>query len=140
MFGLFQNKKQNEEEVAHEISTAISVLIEIQMNLCTDYPEKLVSNFALGYVAGMVDGAMFVKGLAKSERSDFEYMVVGFTFMKVYGDAYGLGLSKKLITMMENGDKEADEGLRCGVNDITKVMTEEGRRALGLMAYCHGLE
>lgn len=140
MFGLFKSKKKSNENPALEIAASLSAMIKAQVALCKSHAEKLDSNFAIGYVAGMVDGCMHVKGLAKPERSEFEYMTAAYTFMGVYGDDYGNVLFKRFMSLIENLDKETEEGLRCGVNDAIKVMTKEGTRALGLMAYCHGLE
>ncbi len=134
MFGLFK-KKQLPNDVSHQIASSITNMLNVQLALCRS-SDKISDNWAIGYIGGFADGVLQYKGIGTDETGTAVMLMV---FGSIFGDKKRVECFEKYVYLKESENVAVLEGERIAGNEAFSLLNGSSKRAIGLTAYCHGL-
>lgn len=135
MFGFFK-KKQPLNDASLQIASSITNMLNVQLTLCRS-SDKILDNWAIGYICGFADGVLQYKGIGTDETGTaVMLMVLG----NIFGDEKRVEYFERYVFLKESENLAALEGERIAGNEAYSLLNGSSKRAIGLTAYCHGVD
>ena len=134
MFGFFRKKKNPPNDATHQVASSISTLLNMQLRLCSS-SDKIVDDWAIGYIGGFAGQVSIRKGLKHDERGIGVLLLV---FGSIFGEKNRVALSNHYESLIESKNQSALEGDKIGRREAVDLMNGSIMQAMGLCSFCSG--
>lgn len=135
----FPDADDQKNEKVHDIVKFVSTVLRMQvafiLNDRASLPLKSSDDWSIGYVAGAADAALYKNGFGPNAEGIAIMMLI---FTETFGEERGAELCSKFMHLQSEGNKDVQDGMLVGGQDMLDWLSNHSKITTGWMNYVNG--
>ncbi|MCH8524573.1 MAG: hypothetical protein LAT52_08495 [Balneolales bacterium] len=122
------------EGTTEALSHVTTILRNQIIATCDDQPlpERAFTNYSLGYINGLLKGALDHAGIEESETAIFG---MKYCYQAIFGSEHTYGLIKHTSSLLKHGEDDFTDGVNHGLTEYERYTDGEIKAPIGWIHY-----